>query len=517
MKRFFFIVIPILTAFVFFSFLSQKDIQNDNKIVVFFDENLNHRSLIKHDIANKIKQSGIKISTGYFNPEEIDHFIISNPEALYITENQMHSHIFSLKKFGYLSVMVAVTSTSNELCAISSEEFSKVLKHDAVSDIETLKKIEKNKVPFGIISFINLTLNVKPLRVNGTFPTLENIKSGEYENVYRAYIYMKDNRILDKNLSLQNELGSWIKKSFSIIAGGDIMLGRGSKRYIDLYGSEYPFYDIRKEIIKHDIAFANLESPISNKGKKFFPDKGIYFRADPVVIGGLVFAGFDIFSLANNHALDWGIDAITDTMNYLEKYGLQYTGVGSTRQEALKPAVFNVGGTNVAFICYNDIYPLALKESGKTIRTLSLNGADLNREIKPLKEKYDIIIASVHSGKEYIVKPEIEKINKMRELIDSGVDVVLGSHPHVVQGVEVYKGGLIAYSLGNLIFDQNWAKETRMGLLLEISFLGERPVYYIPRVVSIDKSQAKIIENNDSEYILSYVNFNKGIPDYDKN
>jgi len=105
----------------------------------------------------------------------------------------------------------------------------------------------------------------------------------------------------------------------------------------------------------------------------------------------------------------------------------------------------------------------------------------------------------------------------MRELIDSGVDVVLGSHPHVVQGVEVYKGGLIAYSLGNLIFDQNWAKETRMGLLLEISFLGERPVYYIPKVVSIDESQAKIIENNDSEYILSYVNFNKGIPDYDKN
>ena len=116
----------------------------------------------------------------------------------------------------------------------------------------------------------------------------------------------------------------------------------------------------------------------------------------------------------------------------------------------------------------------------------------------------------MHSGIEYVPEPESEKVKKMRELIDYGVDVVLGGGPHVIQGIEVYKGGIIAYSLGNFIFDQDWSKETSLGLLLEISFLGEKPVYFNPSVLTIDKAQAKLINNDESEFILTYLNITGG-------
>jgi len=91
-----------------------------------------------------------------------------------------------------------------------------------------------------------------------------------------------------------------------------------------------------------------------------------------------------------------------------------------------------------------------------------------------------------------VLEPEPEKIEKMRRLINYGVDIVLGSHPHVVQEIELYRNGLIAYSLGNLIFDQNWSEETSMGLLLEIGFIGKKPVYFRPHVISIMAAQARL-------------------------
>lgn len=508
MKRLVFILISILTAFLFFSFLSKTDSTRDKQVYVFYDKNIPEASIIVKDITSKIKDAGYKVETGYFEPSEINNYIISNPDALFVSNMPLQSNLFFLKKYDYLIVKVAVTKRNSPLNMITMGEFNELLISRDFSDEETIKKIEKKRMKYGIISFQNLTLNLKPLRVKGLFPTLANIKNGEYEKTYRANIYLKDNRILKDNPELLYEFGSWMEKSFSVIAGGDVMLTRGTEKYIKSSGAEYPFLKIREEIERHDIAFANLESPISGGGSKFAPYKGIYFKADPDVIEGLKFSGIDVFSLANNHALDWGIYAIIDTMKLLRNNGIQYTGVGKTRDEALKPAVINIEDTSVAFISFNDIYPFSITESGSKFQTLTLKGGNLKKEIESLKKKYDIVIASVHTGIEYVLEPENKKILKMRELIDYGVDIVLGSHPHVVQGIEVYEDGLIAYSLGNLIFDQDWSRETTLGLLLEISFLEGKPLYYYPHVITIEKAQAKITENNDdSEYILSYLNF----------
>ncbi len=514
MKRFIFLIISVIMALVFFSFLAKRDLKDEGEIFIYFDADMNDCSLIMNDVKTKIKQCGYKVQTRFFNPEDIDHFIISNPEGLYITDAVIHSRLFFLKKSEYLSVKVAIANANSERNSISTQEFIAHMNCAVNDNADILRKVMKNRMALGVISFQDLSLYVKPLCVNGVFPSLENIQNGNYKFVYKAYIYQKDNLVLKENPTLQDMLGDWQQKSFSIIAGGDIMLSRGAKWYIDQYGVNYPFHEIRDEIEKHEVAFANLESPISDRGKKYSPYKGIYFRADPEVVDGLKFSGFDVFSLANNHVLDWGIDSLVDTMNYLKDAGLQYSGVGFTREEALGPADFTVKGIRIAFICYNDVFPLFLTEEERSMRTLSLKGQNVEGEIKLLKERYDIIIASVHTGTEYILQPENEKIRKMRRLIDAGVDVVIGSHPHVVQGIEVYKDCLIAYSLGNLIFDQSWSNETSLGLLLEIAFLGSRLVYYRPQVLWIEKSRARIIENDDAKYILSNLNFEKGMREH---
>jgi poly-gamma-glutamate capsule biosynthesis protein CapA/YwtB (metallophosphatase superfamily) len=522
MRRFLCVVITVICAFVFFSFLSHKNLHHEGEITIFFDRDMDSSSLIMSDVKSKIAHLGYKVYALYFNPVEIEHFLITNPSALYVTDKDLHTNLFQLQKHKYTSVRVAVTSHNSDLHSISSDELRGAgatadLQTGSLADVDMLKKLMRHRIPYGVISFQDLSLQVKTLSVDGIFPSLENIRNGTYRHVLHATIYFRKDATVMKNPELERQLGSWQKEAFSIIAGGDIMLSRGVKPYLQKFGVHYPFDDIRTVIQPHDIAFANLESPISNRGRMFHPFKGIYFRTDPSVVEGLHACGFDVLSLANNHALDWGIEAIVDTMSHLEKSGIQYSGIGFSRKEALVPAVFTVSGARVAFLCYNDIYPLFYTESGRTVRTLSLKLGELKQEIDSLKQIYDVIVVSVHTGTEYLLEPEKEKIKKMRALVDAGVQVVLGSHPHVVQGIELYRGGLIAYSLGNLIFDQNWSTETSLGLLLEIGFLRKRPIYYKPSVVSIERSRAHIVDDVNAASIFSYIHRKKDVSEYVKN
>jgi poly-gamma-glutamate synthesis protein (capsule biosynthesis protein) len=250
---------------------------------------------------------------------------------------------------------------------------------------------------------------------------------------------------------------------------------------------------VKVELARHDIACANLESPVSSRGRKFLPVKGIYFRADPGVVRGIAESGLDFLSLANNHALDWGPDALSDTMGALKAAGILHAGAGATVDEAARPAVFDVRGRRVAFIALNDVYPFACEEGGKKAVTLGLRETTLGNRIAELKGRYDVVVATVHAGVEYQRHQEEAKERAFRHLVDLGVDVVLGHHPHVVQGIEIYKGRVIAYSLGNFIFDQSWSPETSEGLLLEVGFRGGTAVYCNPMPISIRNAQARLL------------------------
>jgi poly-gamma-glutamate synthesis protein (capsule biosynthesis protein) len=503
-----------LAAFLFFSFLSRTAVNEENEVLLFFDASMEHLSVIRGDITQKIEKSGVEVCTNLFHVSEIDQYIMVHPEALFITGTRVQSELYRLKEYSYKGVKVVVTNRFSEKNGISKTRFHNVIEQD-LTDEKSLKRVEREKIPFCAVSFQDLDLHLKPLPVDGVFPDLDNIKKNIYDGIYSAYIYTKGNLLLENNPDLAFELCNWIEKTFTIIAGGDIMLSRGTRKFIDKYGSHYPFSEIRDEIITHDIAIANLECPISSRGNRFSPDKGIYFKALPDVVEGLKYSGFNVFTLANNHILDWGIDAATDTMHYLKEKGLYFSGVGFSKEEASKPVQFDLNGVQVGIICYNDIYPFTMMYRGRKIETNSLD-SQTEETIRDLKEVFDILVAAVHTGTEYLQEPEKEKIQKMRTLVDYGVDVVLGTHPHVAQEIEVYRESLIVYSLGNLIFDQSWSPETSRGILLEIAFFGGKPVYFYPKTVLIENARARFIPDEEAVSVLSSLNQKKGMVQYAK-
>ena len=284
-----------------------------------------------------------------------------------------------------------------------------------------------------------------------------------------------------------NDKGLLSLKRGTLIFTGDIMLDRGVKSAIEDYGqgdSRFPFLKISGELKRADVLFGNLESIISDKGTK----KGsIYsFRADPKAINGLLYAGFDIVSVANNHIFDYGRVAMEDSLKRLKSAGIDYVGGGFSYKEAHSPVIKNVRGTEIAYLAYTNKGSRLWSAKGENSGICCLDKEDLGRDIFAAKKKSDILIVSMHFGDEYSGHPNNQQKRFARLAIDSGADLVIGHHPHVVQSIEKYKKGYIAYSLGNFIFDQAFSEETERGLLLEVLIENGKIKKIIPKGIRIN-------------------------------
>ena len=266
-------------------------------------------------------------------------------------------------------------------------------------------------------------------------------------------------------------------KDVKVVLVGDVMLDRGVEYMIEKKGNgdfKFPFLEIADYLRKADILFGNLEGPISDKGEKV---GSIYsFRAEPKVIEGLTYAGFDILSLANNHAFDYGWEALEDTLNRLEEADIGYAGTGH-------PVIKEVKGTKIGFLAYTN---LGLPFWGISWADWN-NLEEIKKEIQEVKQKVDILIVSLHAGEEYSKEPNQFQVNFSKAAIEAGADVVVGHHPHVIQPNEKYKEGYIFYSLGNFIFDQGFSEETMKGQIVEILIEeGEIKEVY-PREIKINE------------------------------
>jgi poly-gamma-glutamate synthesis protein (capsule biosynthesis protein) len=254
-----------------------------------------------------------------------------------------------------------------------------------------------------------------------------------------------------------------------ITAVGDVMLGdgplspgMGTASAIKKHGGEFIFKFARPILDKGDIVFGNLEAVLAGDVPGKTRLDACCFYGPSGSVNGLKYAGFNVLSVANNHALEYGWRSLTETITLLEANGIKCTGYNGSDSNNQGLITCGHNGFKTAFLSYCLI-------NDSTAITTTDKPSEIYAQIKNARTAVDLVVVSMHWGDEYIQKPSVEQIEMAHNMIDSGASLVLGHHPHVIQGIELYGGGLIAYSLGNFVFDMSYIPATRNGLILECS------------------------------------------------
>jgi poly-gamma-glutamate synthesis protein (capsule biosynthesis protein) len=262
------------------------------------------------------------------------------------------------------------------------------------------------------------------------------------------------------------------QKAKTLIFVGDVMLSRGVGGKMRSGGDwTYPFRQIAETLRAADLIYGNLECPVSDQGRDLHH---LYsFRADPRILEGLKYAGFVVLSQANNHAYDWGPKALLDSLRRLRAEGIRPVGAGQSDLEAHYPVLVNLDGVKIGFLAYVNIHP---KEAMAGVDKPGVAWLDPERvlaDIRFARSLVDILVVCPHWGVEYATQPTREQVDLGQKMIDAGADLIVGSHPHVVQPLDQYRGRWIAYSLGNFVFDQK-NPSTHRGLMLKVTLRGKQ-------------------------------------------
>lgn len=300
-----------------------------------------------------------------------------------------------------------------------------------------------------------------------------------------------------------------LAEEVSLLAVGDVMLSRTVADRIRKYKDiNYPFLKLQAFLQNADITFGNLENPIT-AGQPVMPFEMV-LRANPGQEEALQKAGFDIFSLANNHIPDLGEKGVLDTLHYLKKAGLDYVGAGKNSTEANAPVYITKQGITIAFLAYNDtdVVPDYYEAGEQHAGTAFMKQEKMTEAIREAKTKADLVVVSMHAGKEYVGQPNASQISFAHQAIEAGAEIVIGHHPHVVQTIEKYQGKYIIYSLGNFVFDQMWSSETKEGVTVKIVFdkAGVKSIFFYPIGIE-DYSQPELLKGEQAAAVLKRLHY----------
>ncbi len=262
-------------------------------------------------------------------------------------------------------------------------------------------------------------------------------------------------------------------EEYSMLFVGDLMFNRGVEAVIEKQGKSdftFPLRGIVSTLSEADVTFGNLEGPISDKGEKRGSEYS--FRMNPDTVKALYDAGFDVVSFANNHVGDYGREALEDTFRRLQGAGILYAGAGWNAGEAHEPQILERNGIKIGFLAFSDVGPKWM-EAGEALSGISLANVETVKEtVRQAKDKADILVVSFHFGEEYEIHSRSRQQDLAHAAIDAGAKIVIGHHPHVAQEIEQYGNGVIAYSLGNFVFDQAFSPETKEALMLRVIMKG---------------------------------------------
>src|SRR5665647_1561060 len=252
----------------------------------------------------------------------------------------------------------------------------------------------------------------------------------------------------------------------TVTAGGDVIGGFGVSGVVGSMGSGL-FRSIASFFKSSDFGFVNLESPLTYGGD---PQgwKDVVIKGNPALAPAMAKSGINVVTMANNHAGDMGDSGLLDSFKYCKKAGITVVGAGKSLKTAQAGAVLNTDGARTAFLGFSDVlpvgYPATSTSPGTSPGRANINAVKAN--IRAAAKKADFVFVGWHWNFEYKRAPSYLESSEGKAAIDAGADIVFAHHPHLLDGVQAYHGGLICYSLGNLVFS-GFAGETAQTVLVK--------------------------------------------------
>jgi poly-gamma-glutamate synthesis protein (capsule biosynthesis protein) len=241
--------------------------------------------------------------------------------------------------------------------------------------------------------------------------------------------------------------------SVSLLALGDVNLGRTVGQEILKGNVDYPFEKFGDVLRRGEIVFANLECPVTDQdGETQSLKSNVIFCAPPSAAITLRRAGVTVVSTANNHAFDYGLKGLRETIKFLNQDSINFTGTVADSGVEFTPVIIERNNIRIGIIAYTQTVNMVRGTKSGLISVF--DSARAQREIGALKDNVDFVLASYHGGDEYKDVSGKSAEREMKLLAEFGADIVFGHHPHVPQGIEIYHGCWMFHSLGNAVFNQ---------------------------------------------------------------
>lgn len=436
-----------------------------------------------------------------------------------------HSKIFS-SRYEYAQYYAPVTDYFNEKSNITIAEIQAeitkgkvVITEDSREDLRTVfgdlidqaqvvgKEQIKTKIKegnLGLLRWDEIEADLKTL-------TLDNLYLWNKNELvdYQLKIIKKTN---DKS---ETEAAFNPDKITKLLSTGDVIMSRTVAVKMREKGVLAPWQNVKEKLAAADLTFISLEAPFSDRFPA--PTAGMQFIVPTNAITGLLESGVDVAGVANNHSTNFGLQVFADNLNLLKTNNILFTGGGNNLTEAETPAIIEKNGLKWGFLDWNSITgAISATENSAGVAPLRIkpwSAEDSEADIKHLEQvvrdtvpKADIVVVQFHWGTEYKTQQSPSQENVARRMIDAGANLIIGTHPHAVQGSEFYRGRYITYSLGNFIFDQEWSQGTKEGSVLESYFYGTSNVAdNLTPVLISDFHQPKFLTPKEGVSILERI------------
>ena len=250
-----------------------------------------------------------------------------------------------------------------------------------------------------------------------------------------------------------------------LAAIGDVAPGSALGQ-VRAHGPAWHWSNVGAWLRGRDVVIANLETAVGTGGRPW-PNKNYHFLSSPATIRAMAKSGgVDVVTVANNHAIDYGRTTFVSGLRTIRRTGMLTAGGGSTLAGALKPAIIERGGLRIGVLGFDGYPPFAYWATAKRPGLAPATTAAVTKAVKAARTKADVVVVYFHWGTELRTRPGTKQKTLAKAALAAGADVILGAHPHVLQPIVTHSSGrLVAYSLGNFVFNPGSVVATRTAAL----------------------------------------------------